>query len=107
MRKIQLFQARPAPPYIGAPNSISFSHTCSDGLTLLSGTRGGDALEIRRKSLPRTFERPQSQSRVKERFYEGKELTFSGRVETGFSERLLHILFLKPNKIPVEKMSFS
>jgi bifunctional non-homologous end joining protein LigD len=40
-------------------------------------------------------------------FYEGKKLKFAGRVGTGFSEKLLSILFSKLDKIRVEKCPFS
>jgi DNA ligase D-like protein (predicted ligase) len=39
-------------------------------------------------------------------FYEGKKLKFAGRVGTGFSEKLLSILFSKLDKIRVEKCPF-
>jgi bifunctional non-homologous end joining protein LigD len=38
--------------------------------------------------------------------YEGEKLKFIGRVGTGFSERLLHTVFLELNTIPVEKCLF-
>ena len=40
-------------------------------------------------------------------FYEGKKLKFSGRVGTGFSEKLLRILFAELNKILIESCPFS
>ena len=39
-------------------------------------------------------------------FYEGKKLKFAGRVGTGFSEELLHTLFMELNKIRVDKCPF-
>ena len=38
--------------------------------------------------------------------YEGQRLKFSGRVGTGFSEKLLRSLYLELNKIRIEKCSF-
>jgi bifunctional non-homologous end joining protein LigD len=39
-------------------------------------------------------------------FYEGKKLKFTGRVGTGFSEKLLSTLFSELNKIRIEKCPF-
>jgi bifunctional non-homologous end joining protein LigD len=39
-------------------------------------------------------------------FHEGKQLKFSGRVGTGFSEKLLHSLFSELVKIQVDKCPF-
>ena len=39
-------------------------------------------------------------------FYKGEKLKFAGRVGTGFSEKLLSILFSELNKIRIEKCPF-